>query len=313
MKNYLWLCFMLISALVQGQWIFTPSGIQYTAGQVGIGIGTAGFTARAAVQHTTGLGTISSPGLWVIRESVTGGGTSNDVGIESKFIKYDIGAGMIDLGDKIGILSKGYAESSGFAGTLDENMGVWARAGIFIAASTSKINKCYGLLADYVTYQGTIENAYGVYIKESPGMNGTVNNKFDLYASTSTAKNYLAGRLGIGGLDSEVFVSDYMLVVKGKGLLEEVKVRPNNEWPDYVFEAEYELTSLDSLASYIAEEGHLPGMPSAEEVAAEEGIELGEMNRKLLEKVEELTLYILDQEARLKALEAKLEEASEQE
>ena len=68
----------------------------------------------------------------------------------------------------------------------------------------------------------------------------------------------------------------------------EVQVKPANPWPDYVFEAGYELMPLDSLEAYVAEERHLPGIPSTEDVA-QEGLELGQMNARLLEKVEELT------------------------
>jgi len=62
--------------------------------------------------------------------------------------------------------------------------------------------------------------------------------------------------------------------------------------PDYVFEEEYCLMDLDSLQAYVDANNHLPNVPSAEEYA-ETGVDIGELNRILLEKVEELTLYIL--------------------
>jgi hypothetical protein len=64
-------------------------------------------------------------------------------------------------------------------------------------------------------------------------------------------------------------------------------------WADYVFNEDYQLLPLEELQNFISKNKHLPGIPTAKEVK-EEGIELGEMNKKLLEKVEELTLYILD-------------------
>ena len=63
--------------------------------------------------------------------------------------------------------------------------------------------------------------------------------------------------------------------------------------PDYVFENHYDLKSLEEVDAYIIAEGHLPNISSAEEMK-KEGINLKEMNLKLLEKVEELTLYTLD-------------------
>ncbi|MEM6718758.1 MAG: hypothetical protein AAF611_05575 [Bacteroidota bacterium] len=77
-----------------------------------------------------------------------------------------------------------------------------------------------------------------------------------------------------------------------------------NPFPDYVFEHDYELISLEELRTFIHKNKHLPNVPSAKVVAAD-GADLGELNRVLVEKVEELTLYILQLEARLQKLEAK--------
>lgn len=65
------------------------------------------------------------------------------------------------------------------------------------------------------------------------------------------------------------------------------------DWPDYVFDTGYNLTSLEELNNYIANKKHLPGMPSANEID-EEGIKVGKMNALLLQKVEELTLYVIE-------------------
>lgn len=77
------------------------------------------------------------------------------------------------------------------------------------------------------------------------------------------------------------------------------------DWPDYVFSSGYELTPLSQLAGFISQNGHLPDVPSAEEVA-ENGVELGEMNKILLKKVEELTLHLINQEKRIAELEAQV-------
>lgn len=62
--------------------------------------------------------------------------------------------------------------------------------------------------------------------------------------------------------------------------------------PDYVFKEGYDLKTLDEVKAHIHKEGHLPNIPSAEEME-EEGLNLKEMNLKLLEKIEELTLYVI--------------------
>lgn len=70
-----------------------------------------------------------------------------------------------------------------------------------------------------------------------------------------------------------------------------------NNFPDYVFEKDYALMPLSELRTYINANGHLPNMPSATEAGEE--VDLGELNRLLTEKVEELTLYILELEEKL--------------
>jgi hypothetical protein len=84
------------------------------------------------------------------------------------------------------------------------------------------------------------------------------------------------------------------LAVNGNVRAKEVKVE-NANWPDYVFAKDYQLPTLQQTQQHIKEKGHLPGIPSAAEVKAN-GIDLGEMNAKLLQKIEELTLHLIDKE-----------------
>ena len=96
--------------------------------------------------------------------------------------------------------------------------------------------------------------------------------------------------------------SGYKMAVDGKLITEEVRVELSGTWPDYVFEEDYDLPTLEEIQQHIAANGHLPNIPSAKEIEAE-GIQLGEMNKLLLEKIEELTLYIIKQEERISILE----------
>jgi hypothetical protein len=129
---------------------------------------------------------------------------------------------------------------------------------------------------------------------------------------TPNAKFHVNGTQLIGSNSSRVAVG-YSLSVDGKIIAEEVKVQLSTSWPDYVFADDYRLMPIEDLEKSIRQNKHLPNIPSAAEVTAEKGIELGEMNRKLLEKVEELTLYIIQLkkennslEQRLNNIEAKL-------
>ncbi|MEH6681041.1 MAG: hypothetical protein V7724_10870 [Sediminicola sp.] len=109
-----------------------------------------------------------------------------------------------------------------------------------------------------------------------------------------------SGNLGIGTTDP----GSYRLAVNGKIRAKEIKVEA--EWADYVFFQDYPLPTLREVEEHIQKNGHLINIPSATEVK-DSGIELGNMNRLLLEKIEELTLYILMQEKRLGTVEAELE------
>jgi len=106
------------------------------------------------------------------------------------------------------------------------------------------------------------------------------------------------GDVGIG---TTTIPTGYKLAIQGKAIMEEVKVELNTNWPDYVFSDNYQLRSLTELESYIKENKHLPGIPSQKEVQ-EEGILLGKMQGKLLEKIEELTLYVIDLKKEIEAL-----------
>lgn len=97
----------------------------------------------------------------------------------------------------------------------------------------------------------------------------------------------------------------YNLYVTGGILTEEVKVQLKNgaEWSDYVFATGYKLRPLSELKAFILNNNHLPEIPSAETVK-QDGINLGEMDALLLKKIEELTLYILEQQKQIDELKA---------
>ena len=100
---------------------------------------------------------------------------------------------------------------------------------------------------------------------------------------------------------------DELLTVNGKIHSKEVRVDLNIPGPDYVFESDYKLRTLDETKQYISENKHLPEIPSAKDMEAN-GVELGDMNMKLLKKIEELTLYIIEQNERLEKAEKRIEE-----
>ena len=100
------------------------------------------------------------------------------------------------------------------------------------------------------------------------------------------------GNVGIGTYDP----NGWKLAVNGKVRAKEVKVE--TAWSDFVFHKNYNLPTLVEVENHIKEKGHLKDIPSAKEVE-ENGIFLGEMDAKLLQKIEELTLYTIQQEKKI--------------
>jgi len=103
----------------------------------------------------------------------------------------------------------------------------------------------------------------------------------------------------------------YRLSVNGKVACEEVLVELDANWPDYVFAEGYNLMSLQQLEKSIKTNNHLPGLPSATEVK-ENGFELADMQKRVLEKVEELTLYTIEQGKQIEQLNLKNMEQARQ-
>ena len=104
------------------------------------------------------------------------------------------------------------------------------------------------------------------------------------------------GNMGIGNT-----APDAKLSVTGQVHATEVKVTTTVPGPDYVFDQSYDLRALSDVKSFIDQNKHLPEVPSAAEMA-KNGIQLGEMNMLLLKKIEELTLYVLQQQKQIDEL-----------
>ena len=142
---------------------------------------------------------------------------------------------------------------------------------------------------------------------------------FGLYGS-GTAKNYLQGNLLIGtttdagyklNVAGDVYSSGkvligtsglaigaYSLAVNGSAIFTKAVVKLNTSWPDYVFDKNYTLLPLAEVEKFLHKNKHLPEVPSADEVI-KNGIDLGDNQTILLKKVEELTIYLIEQNKKL--------------
>ncbi|SUJ02434.1 Uncharacterised protein [Sphingobacterium spiritivorum] len=103
---------------------------------------------------------------------------------------------------------------------------------------------------------------------------------------------YTVAKIGIG-----IPKPTERLEVNGNIRAKEIKVETTN-WPDYVFEEDYRLTPLTEIESFIKANKHLPDIPSAQQIA-EDGMSVGEMNKLLLKKVEELTLHLIEKDKKI--------------
>ena len=99
----------------------------------------------------------------------------------------------------------------------------------------------------------------------------------------------------------------FSLAVKGGILAEQVLIKSERSWPDFVFASDYELMPLSELKSYIETNRHLPDVPSESQVN-EQGVEVGEMQSVLLKKIEELTLYTIQLQEQVEQLQQKVNE-----
>ncbi|WP_257668573.1 hypothetical protein [Parapedobacter tibetensis] len=104
------------------------------------------------------------------------------------------------------------------------------------------------------------------------------------------------GNTGIGTIDPQA-----KLAVDGNILAKEVKVKTDISVPDYVFEPDYELPTLQYIEAYVKEHKHLPEIPSAEDIRRD-GLDLAGMNLLLLKKIEELTMHIIELEKKVNTL-----------
>ncbi|SFN79502.1 hypothetical protein SAMN05421741_11111 [Paenimyroides ummariense] len=156
-----------------------------------------------------------------------------------------------------------------------------------------------------VHFIGTRTNTIGSGLS-NPSISYLANS---LYIGSASHENTLVitdGKISIGTNVS--FHSDgYRLYVKDGIRTEKIKVdiAANNGWADYVFEPDYNLMPLAEVEQFIKQNGHLPEVPTTEQAIAN-GIELKEMNILLLKKVEELTLYSIQQQKELEELKAQV-------
>ena len=116
--------------------------------------------------------------------------------------------------------------------------------------------------------------------------------------------NFRGGKIGINCKND---LDDYAVAVNGGLICTRVTVRAYDNWPDFVFAPGHTMMSLAEIERYVNENRHLPGIPSSEEMS-EKGLDVAEMDAALLQKIEELTLYIIEQQKQMDEQQKQIDE-----
>lgn len=143
------------------------------------------------------------------------------------------------------------------------------------------------------------DGSIGIYGESGSGSDfRTPTLNLGVYVSSS-------GNVGIGTTNDH---SGYKLSVYGNVLAQKIRITQTG-WPDYVFHPGYKLPSLNDVDAYIKQNCHLPDVPSAAEVE-KDGLDLGDNQATLLKKIEELTLYLIEQNKKNEELSKQLTDQS---
>ncbi len=278
-----------------------------------------------------------SPMLFLKRNTDVGGFIQ---GIQTKFKDDSDNFYFGTLGSEEWIISKGaYNGTRLFTVEKDGKIGVGttnpiAKLDVGAFINNEELGTVFGRLNEgNGTGDGTFlgVKGYGTQLGQYDGKSfgivhsfyGEINSSINFYRGLSTTGGYVTintsnnteqvritneGAVGIGTTET----GSHKLAVEGSIGAREIKVEASG-WSDFVFENDYKLPTLQEVEQHIEDKGHLQDIPSAADVA-ENGIFLGEMDAKLLQKIEELTLYTIQQEKeieRLKLIEKRVLEIEE--
>ena len=227
-----------------------------------------------------GTGINSSYTLEIESDTTTSGGLYVDNNYKGSLTNYGIRTVLdaFGTGTKYGISSivntNASSSSSGF--------------GLYSTALGFGSGDVYG---GYLASSGGTGTSYGVY-GSGRDWSGYFTGLGDVYVANELLVGTTSGATG------------YSVSVDGKIMCEELRVELSSSWPDYVFEDDYDKMSLNDVDEFIQANKHLPGIPSAKVMEDLGGIDMGDMLVKLVEKVEELTLYTIEQQKVIEELQS---------
>jgi len=272
----------------------------------GVNAGQAAGNNTSAFGYQAGMNTTGVSNTFVgayTGENAGTGGYNTAMGYKA-FVTNTVGQNNVALGHKAGRTNSIGGDNvfvGAFAGSKNDegydNVYLGAASGFNILGTG---NVFIGRAAGNQLTGGS----WNVFIGRhaGSGLQGNVSNKLYIENSDDTTNPLIYGDFSGDqvGISTSYVPAGYRLAVEGDIIAEEIQVMERIHWPDYVFDEEYDLMSLPELETTIESLGHLPGVPSAEEVE-ENGHALGQMDAILLEKVEELTLHLIEMNKQIAA------------
>ncbi|WP_422360215.1 shufflon system plasmid conjugative transfer pilus tip adhesin PilV [Reichenbachiella sp.] len=239
------------------------------------------------------IGDSSNPNRITLNGSTGSGTFSSDLTVEGV---SNLSGNLNVGGSSVFSLSADFLQDANITGNLNvlgsSNIltGSYGSAVDWKTAYDSRVNANQGLVWDPISKNLDVKLGDGLHLNGS----GEIESDF---VQDGPDKISYHGSLAIGTTKHSTFA----LSVAGEVGAEEVTIQNEGEWPDYVFEAGYELESLEETAAFIAKNKHLPEVPSSQEVS-ENGIKVGQMNAILLKKIEELTLHLIAKDKEIASL-----------
>jgi hypothetical protein len=272
------------------------------------------YGLRAIGNPQTGTGNV-----YGINSTVTNNGLSNN--------RYGLSTSVSGLGNNYGV----YINAS--AGT--NNYALYAADGNAFLSDSLWLNRSPGLARfDMLGTRGDVDVSEGDFrignstqrLKMGVFSTGTFAGLARIYAAGTNARLVFGTNsmdiLGISPLNNGTVVigngsgvmaaaTGYKLNVQGRIVCTEVMVKDVASWPDYVFDKRYKLMPLNKLKKYINDNNHLPNVPRAATIE-KSGLQIAEMQKKMMEKIEELTLYILQQDEKIKLQQEEINSINKQ-
>jgi hypothetical protein len=276
---------------IAGQWSSNGGIIYYTDGNVGLG--TNNPDSKFHAWNNLGVDS-TAQGAATARVYLTGDGNPSVTGnheykamaISSAFRSSDNTGQGTNVGLEV------------WTDGGDKNYSALFNGGLVGIGSYSPNAKLTVDGSDYDNWAGVFQHTNGANVRLAYQGNG-------IFVNTSSGSNPYLLQLNNNSSTKFQVYANGTAYLDGTLRAKEVKVKAN-VWADYVFEDGYKLMNLKDLESYIVKNKHLPNIPSAKEVS-DEGISVGEMQRLHMEKIEELTLHLIEKDKQIEILSQRLD------